>query len=426
MDANFYVTYGGKMKCNNAEVAGEIIAKSGSIGEGDNALKIAKYFYDSETQRNQYYLLYNRVFRVKGSDEGTATEPSVFIDGTIRAKSGQIGKTGNVDGEAMGTLFIEYAWYPWHLPSNNQGWDKLYLNKDAGRTKKYALYHRNFYITDDGEVAIGLDKRAKIYTKEGRIGDWVITTHELRDIKQHIVLDPADNTNPDNARASQIKLGHNPSNNTWNLRLIGDGSIEGPYWSIDAYGVATFSNSNNTYNGASYSIGNGNSWTAQGFTLEAGQKLQIGNCTLQTFENGNGFRFDGKIQFDGETNFSRGDLKIHNNYKVIFDAHTSLGSNGLSIDNGNIGVTTSGLKAGSDITISTNGTSNGLNLVSSTCKIDSKAIGTYIEDIVKTIVSSYISRTSVSVSYSTSQLSSLGDSDYVITAISGGSLTPPA
>ena len=313
MDANFYITYGGKMKCNNAEVDGKITATSGSIGKGTRGtLEIATYQYDSETQRNQYYLLYNPVFQVKGSDEGTATEPSVFIDGTIRAKSGQIGKTGNVDGEAMGTLFIEYAWYPWHLPSNNQGWDKLYLNKDAGRTKKYALYHRNFYITDDGEVAIGLDKRAKIYTKEGRIGDWVITTHELRDIKQHIVLDPADNTNPDNARASQIKLGHNPSNNTWNLRLIGDGSIEGPDWSITAGGVATFSNSNNEFTCKVIHMGS-STLTDAAWDLPANSRIKWGSQTLSI--NDNGFNFSGSASFTGHVNFED-DINLNSGKKI--------------------------------------------------------------------------------------------------------------
>ena len=313
MDANFYVTYGGKMKCNNAEVAGKITARSGAIGEGTRGtLQIATYHYDSETQRNQYYLLYNPVFQVKGSDEGTATEPSVFIDGTIRAKSGQIGKTGNVDGKANGTLFIEYAWYPWNLPSDNQGWNKLYLNEDAGRTKKYALYHKNFYITDDGEVAIGLDKKAKIYTKEGRIGDWVITTHELRDIKQHIVLDPADTNNPDNARASQIKLGHNPSSNTWNLKLIGDGSIEGPDWSITAGGVATFSNSNNEFTCKVIHMGS-STLTEGNWDLPADSRIKWGNQTLSI--NANGFNFSGSASFTGHVNFED-DINLNSGKKI--------------------------------------------------------------------------------------------------------------
>lgn len=296
MNSNFYITYGGKMKCNNAEVAGKITAKSGVIGEGSGAVQIATYHYDNITQRNQYYLLYNPVFRVKGDDPATQTSASVYIDGTIMARSGQIGKVGeDKDGYSSKTLFIQYTWYPWDLPEDNEPWGSSINTKEsAGKSTLYTLYHKNFYIDNSGNAVL----QGRIYSRKGRLGDWVVTTNELKDIYEHIVLKPSNDPNPNNARASQIKLGKNA--NGWNLTLYGDGSITGQNWSIDADGESHFTNPNNTVVCSEATIG-GATLTGSDWNLPAGTKLNWGGCTLAI--EGGGFNFTGGASFKDECFF---------------------------------------------------------------------------------------------------------------------------
>jgi hypothetical protein len=297
--ATFFVTYGGRMHCTQADVEGKITAKSGMIGTGDHALEIAVNKYDSAMQKNQFYLLYNKAFRVKGSDADTS--PSVYIDGTIMARSGQIGNANEgVDGSDNHTVFLEYNWYPRKLPDSYSRWGdkntegvnyrRPQWDTNQGKIVKYGMWHPYFSIIDDANGAKNYAADGehvdftykdgdtcflgRMYATGGRLGDWIIDDDILRDPYDTIKLKPV-------LAPQQEKQGYiNCSRTTF----FGDGSVEGggqlnpqnpgglptnPTWWITKDGEAHFTNLNSQYKGSSYSAGS-NSLTTSGLTANSG------------------------------------------------------------------------------------------------------------------------------------------------------------
>ena len=319
--ATFFVTYGGRMHCTQAEVEGKITAKSGTIGTGANALEISTYKYDNKTQSNQFYLLYNKYFRVKGSDESTA--PSVYIDGTIMARSGQIGNAAEgTDGYDRHTVFLEYEWFPRKLPDKHSRWgdNKGDINyrrpqwddtqDGQGKKVKYALLHPYFSIIDkaNGAYNVTYNKQGqrvvdfnykdgdtafvgRVFATGGRLGDWICDDEDdtFRDPYQTIKLKP-NNLGPEHESQGYILCGR--------TILRGDGSVDGscqtddpngglptnPVWYIEANGTAHFNGTNSTYQGSSYSAGS-NSLTGSGLTTSSATVsglLTTDNLTVNT------------------------------------------------------------------------------------------------------------------------------------------------
>lgn len=352
--SNFYVTYGGRLHAASADIEGKITATSGSFGTGSNKILI------STVKDSKSYILYNKNFWVR---DGSAGDPEIFMKGTIRAKAGQIGKVGNnVDGNSSNTLFIQYSWYPWHLPDEDEEWSAMKEDTEAGKTEKYALYNKKFFIKNNGEAVFN----GNIYSKRGRIGDWVIGTNDLKDITGNIVLHPASSKST-SASNTYIGLGK-VDNSSFNVRIKGDGSIEGPDWSISSTGVATFNNPQNTVRAKTVYIGGGasaSSISSTGLNFPAGTQITLGSNTLGVGDNG--FVFSGGVGFGGLINVSHG-LALTNGCSIT-------GADGLDISN-------TGIKIGSQKITPSNGYEG---------KIDSAIIGgvvlpQYIEDKIKAIL----------------------------------------
>ena len=333
--ANFYLTYGGELHCNKVDVSGKIAAKTGYIGP-DNAhsLQISTYHYDKQTGKTQFYLLYNDKFRVKGSDADTV--PSVYIDGTIMARSGQIGNAAETaDGSDRHTVFMEYNWYPRKLPDNDSKWSdetqsgSSYRSPEwdttQGKIVKYALWHPYFSIIDSpggaknykadgttvdftysaGDTAfIG-----RVYAQGGRIGDWIAdqTHNMLRDPYATIKFHPV--------TSSVLRSGYL---NCGKTIIYGDGSINGacttpassvgtlpsnPVWWITADGEAHFTNPNSDIRGKTIRVG-GATITEQVWDLPVGAKVKWGNAELGIGESG--FSFNEGASFAKDVHFTKG------------------------------------------------------------------------------------------------------------------------
>ena len=278
--ANFYVTYGGKMHCNEADISGTIRAKSGYIGTGNeraDQLEICTLRKNDFTDKWEMYLLYNDNFRVKAADAQANVEGSVYINGTIMAKSGQIGNAREgIDGNDAHTTFIEYNWYPRHLPDQYSAWGsagevdyrKPKWDLAQGKIVKYALWHPYFSIIDDAGGAYNPaydpnDPSApprhdfdysdgdaifigRMYASGGRLGDWICDEERniLRDpfdtIKLKPVLDPS-NRASGYINCSKITIfgdgfihGGTPDGN----ELIRNPNQSGAKWWIDSDGIA--------------------------------------------------------------------------------------------------------------------------------------------------------------------------------------------
>lgn len=273
-NASFYVTYGGKMHCTNAEVTGRITASSGHIGgdEQVNNIEICTVHTDPIDGVAYNYLLWNPYFKVRSTELGSnEARPAVYIDGRIMARDGQIGNIGaNVDGEDPHTMFMEYNWYPRHLPDENRLWSEQgesgsldfttpRFDKAQGKIVKYSLWHPYFSVIDDPGDAVnphadgtGVDFEYKagdavfmgrMYATGGRIGDWIcdMTNNWFRDPYQTIRLHPANEGRPQDGYI-----------NCGKVTLVGDGSVLGgdpteasgiitnPVWSITPAGVGNF------------------------------------------------------------------------------------------------------------------------------------------------------------------------------------------
>ncbi len=262
---NFYVTYGGHLHAASADIAGKIVAKSGKIGVNtDN-----NYIEIGVEKNNKKYLLYNKNFWVGQVDQNDDSDNAfgAMLKGRIMANSGMFGNISQnsqgqyPDGNSSGTLFIEYKWYPWVLPANNEPWDAnhFYLNTAAGRTQQYALYNKNFYIDNAGNVFFN----GKMFTESGRIGNWVISRDYLSSVDGNVLLSP-----------SYLKLG--------SFLAQSSGALSGTSWSISADGYASFTNPQNQFTGSKFVIaggaGGGTIMTLDddGIWLKAGERIKLG------------------------------------------------------------------------------------------------------------------------------------------------------
>lgn len=335
-NANFYLTYGGEMKCNKATIEGKISARSGVIGTGDGALEISSYHYDPQVGKTQFYLLYNSRFQVKGTDSDSDTTPSVYIDGTIMARSGQIGNpNAGTDGSDAHTVFMEYMWYPRYLPDDNSRWGdddptgSSYRipewDKKQGTIVTYALWNPYFSIIDNPGGAVNKKKdgstdfsyRAgdttfigRVYATGGRIGDWISDqTHNMfRDPYKSIILKP---DIYDDGTKSYIRCG--------NTVFYGTGAVSGacrtvspddintipsdPVWYIKSNGEAHFTNMNSEYSGKVIKLG-GTTIKETEWNLPKGAKVNWGNATLSVGDSG--FSFSAGASFAENVNFIQG------------------------------------------------------------------------------------------------------------------------
>lgn len=245
-NAKFRVTYGGKLYAQNADITGTVRANSGFFGNNSTGIKI-----NYTDTNNDNYILWNKNFWVKNIQGQHNEDIAVYVDGRIMARSGQFGQVGeDKDGTSSNTVFIEYAWYPWHLPADDEPWDSdhMYLDTSQGKTKTYALYHKNFYIDNTGDVFFN----GKIFTETGRIGNWVITRSKLKSVDGGVEVGP-----------SQIKLGA--------FTATAAGRLEGPNWYITPDGVASFTSPQNVFTAKELNI-------TQGILrIPTGSRLYIGD-----------------------------------------------------------------------------------------------------------------------------------------------------
>ena len=348
-NANFYVTYGGFLHARQANITGNIEANSGSFGSGRNKIEI------NVIKKNERYVFYHKKFKFK--DAVNSDEAEVFIDGTIRASSGQIGQTGDgVDGDSSGTVFIEYDWYPWRLPlktipneiSDGQGgktghgepwaesgsYPTFYLDRTQEKIK-YALYNKHFYIKDNGEVVLN----GSIYAKSGRIGNWIIDDNDLRSATDDHKHTPSGETmgldgiwlHPGSISVTPSENGNianaDPTNSwMWigSLKLSGDGSITGyrydtndtlqRTWWIDKDGHANIDNSQNTLGGATVKVYSQNrsntgtevgSWSASGLTINNAVLSESSGTLNITAKSGSSYSeinlgIGGKVNIGGQ------------------------------------------------------------------------------------------------------------------------------
>lgn len=334
--SNFYVTYGGHLHATSASIEGNIIANSGRFGNGSNKISIAV------TKDNVKYILYNKNFWVRDSSGDENEESAIYMKGKIMAKSGQFGQVGDdKDGYSANTVFIEYSWYPWHLPSDSEEWNDqtYYLDTTAGRSTKYALYHKNFHITNTGNVFFN----GELYTRKGRIGNWVITQNNLHSADGNIVLS-----------SSSIRLGA--------FTATSAGRLSGPSWYINADGTSSFSKMQGlTFtNGSGFSMSNDNLKLA----LKAGDTMQIGDGYLHANDGGEGMVFDGTVLFNDDISLKRGEhLQIGN--MELSEDHLKFGTTS-TVQVSSTGFSISGQGAGGGISLNTAGlTVNGNTIIQS-------------------------------------------------------------
>lgn len=271
--APFYVTYGGHLHASDIDVQGRIVATEGSFGTGTDKIDIN--VTDSTTQ--DHYILKHENFWVKDSEAGS----EVGIKGRILAKSGQIGDlSDSVDGNSINTTFLNYEWYPWHLPGPTQPWNNstYYLDTSQGKNTSYILYHKNFSIGTDGMVRMN----GKIYVEEGRIGSWVIDNGSLKTVDSNVVLNG-------NGNASFGAL-----------TISNAGAISGTNWSIAADGTANFTNAGNIFKAqdiqTTQMTAGGSRFDSSGnLTIPVGGYLDIGGSAKLTANSAAAFTFEGGI-----------------------------------------------------------------------------------------------------------------------------------
>jgi len=338
--SNFYVTYGGHLHATSASIEGNIIANSGRFGNGSNKISIAV------TKDNVKYILYNKNFWVRDSSGDENEESAIYMKGKIMAKSGQFGQVGDdKDGYSANTVFIEYNWYPWHVPGDHEDWNDqtYYLDTTAGRSKKYALYHKNFNITNTGDVFFN----GELYTRKGRIGNWVITKNNLHSADGNIVLS-----------SNSIQLGVFSADSAGNLRG-GNGA-----WYINADGTSSFSK----MQGLTFTNGSGFSMSGDNLklALKAGDTMQIGDGYLYATSDGEGMVFDGRILFNDNINLKIGrhlqigNMELSKNHLKFGTTSTvEVSSTGFSIGGqgagGGTSLTTIGLTVNGNTIIQSNG-----------------------------------------------------------------------
>lgn len=411
----FWVTYGGLLHAENADISGTITAESGGFGTTSEKVSINK------TINDHHYVIHHKDFWVETESTSTETgdqgkKTTVGIRGNIMAESGQIGSTrSNLDGLSKNAIFLYYQWYDWHYPADNEpfrGPDEnnptYYLDNGTGKTKNttYLLYHPNFSVERDGETRIN----GKIYTKQGRIGGWVIKENDLRSYTY------------DASTHTGAKLDCYGNANFGNLDINSDGSIgtSDHTWWITAAGVASFTDGANSFRGKEFYLGSSGTVGIgkDGLHLDDNQKLTIGtdnDCYLEALGEG-GFTFggSGKVWFSGM------------NLGLDQGAAIDIGNGSLSFGGGlvadNTGLHTTGLGTFS-INASGNTTLKTLNVGGTTINdvgiltvgndtqlmIGSKTLKTYIEDIINGM--------SIAVTGTASVLQESGNTVTVLTSV---------
>lgn len=292
---NFYLTYGGHVHCSDLDAVGSIVATSGSFGTSVNRVDINIW------KGSEHYILWNKNFWIKDTG-GTGTDDvAACVKGKIMAKSGQIGNVSDdADGNSAGTLFIEYNWYPWHLPADNEPWNStyMYLDTSQGMSQKYALYNKNFYVTNTGEAFFN----GKLFTETGRIGNWVINRNYLGSVNGNVRLAP-----------DRLTIGAFSADE--------NGNLQGQQWYIRSDGTASFQNNGNTFVGRSFSTPSGSTFGDDGLRLAVGEKFYIGDTYLTAGPNG--FVFYGGIVVWEDSRFHK---------TVTFDKNIFLGGSTGGID----------------------------------------------------------------------------------------------
>lgn len=290
-DAKFRVTYGGHLYCTDADISGTITATAGAFGTPTNKLLINHTLEEDDEENNekvtQHFLLYNKNFWVRDEGGTTSKETAIYIKGKIMAKSGQFGRVNDAaDGDSSGIVFINYKWYPWHLPSDSDPWittgdnPTVYLDKSQGMIEQYILYHKNLYLAKDGSAFFS----GKIYAETGRIASWVIKSNRLASYDGAITLSP-----------SGLRVG------TFYAEPTGAIGNRGHWW-ITANGDASFDNADNTFKGKSFVTNNGTGMSdANGLRLGPTDKFYIGQGDATYIEAGNaGFKFNGTAEFTAD------------------------------------------------------------------------------------------------------------------------------
>lgn len=271
-NAQFAVSYGGTVKAENVSIQGEVRATSGWFGT--NTDKIGINITDTD---GIHYVLKHNNFWVKDDEH----ESEVGIKGRILAKSGQIGDLeDSATGSQINTLFLNYDWYPWHYPANNEPMNDQTYYPDVNAQKiKYLLYNPNFsVVASTGEVRM----KGRIYATSGRVGGWAIDSNSLM------------STDANNS----VVLNSNGNATFGALNISNTGAISGPTWYITASGVASFTNAGNIFTAQSMTTGQ---LTAGGTTIDSdgnlaipvGKYMRIGDSAALTAVSGSGFVFSG-------------------------------------------------------------------------------------------------------------------------------------
>ena len=429
LKSNFAVTYGGHLYCSHADVRGKITALTGEIGEGSNKIEIGVH-KDRPSGGSQYYLLWNKAFKVSYEDSATGMDSAVFVDGEITARRGKIGNTDETaDGNDNHTVFMEYNWYPRKLPDDDIRWGdrntegvnyrKPVWDTTQGAIVKYALWHPYFSIIDDPNGAKNYKYNGtedfsykagdtcflgRIYATGGRLGDWICdSNHDLfRDPYDTIKMHPA------------LVQGEPDSGwiNCGNMTLYGDGSIYGgcsvpsgqdparyqygtlpkstATWWITSDGEAHFTNLDSEYIGKSFktSTSGGTSISSSGIstsgTVSVGGASMSGSGGSVSFSGG--ASFGGSITTSGSLNAS----SFATSGATLGSSSLTIGSTSLSGSSASLPSTTlsGNLAMGSyAITgvgnISSSGTINANTMKTTSLQVNGYNIDAYIKGIIK-------------------------------------------
>jgi len=265
-EAQFQLTYGGKLIAREVVIQGDIRAKAGYFSNDVG-------FIDINVEHDgRNYILYNSSFGVYTSAGSNQT--NLFVKGDIEAHSGIIG-TG-IDPTDVDTMFLMRQYYPWHYPNDNEPFNNntYYLDTNKAENTTYVLYHKNFSIDTNGNVRLN----GKIFAETGRVGGWVINADKLK------------------SYTGNVELNRNGNATFGALSINATGALTGPTWSISAAGVATFTNSENQFTAKTIYISGdgGGRFDGSGLHIPSGGSMTIGNSggSLHAF-GGGGFEFTG-------------------------------------------------------------------------------------------------------------------------------------
>lgn len=393
-EAQFRLTYGGKLHATGADIDGWITAKGGSFTNDVASIEI-------NTKRDgRNYILYNPAFGVYTS--GNSNKTNLFVKGDIEAHSGIIG-TG-VSPTDVNTMYLMREYYPWVLPGDNEAWnDSTYhLNTRAGTTTNYILYHNNFSIDTSGAVRVD----GNIFARSGRLGGWVVTK---------VLSDP---TNPQSdsidclkAYTNNVILRSDGYATFGKLKINPNGSISGEKWSINENGQANFEHENNTFTAKTIYIsgGGGGRFDGSGLHIPTGGSMTIGDQGAQLHSyTGGGFEFTGpgmNFNMDTEVTCDCRLVMKNSNYISLPGGPCSLGTTGLFMGSASAagGQGTYWFKLNGDIKffkmqngsnsfeVTDNGDVTAHDVSVNSLTIDGVSLETYIKNIIDNISLSYSS-----------------------------------